>query len=480
MLFPTVQFAIFFAIVLPTSWLLAHRRIPWRVFIIVASYVFYGAWDWRFVFLLGVSTLANQAIATLIHRARVPLGKNLFLWIGVAANLGVLAWFKYYDFFVTSTNSLFDTLGMGTQLPLRQLVLPVGISFITFQALSYVIDTWRGRVEPTNLLDFAVYLSFFPHLVAGPIVRAGEFLPQLKVRLDPRRVDSGLAFWLIASGLFKKVVISSYVSSTIVDPVFAYPDQHGALDTLLGIYGYAIQIYADFSGYTDMAIGLALLLGFRFPQNFDAPYAARSLQDFWRRWHMTLSRWLRDYLYIPLGGNRRGKARGYANLAATMLLGGLWHGAAWTFVVWGALHGVGLAVERWRADVTRSRATTGEARPELTGARRVWAAVWPPLATFHFVCLCWVFFRATSFTNAFDVLGRLFHFGSNEPLNIVLVGVILGAIAVQYLPHEISGRIRSLFSFSPWWVQAALLAAAMVTTNALGPTGVAPFIYFQF
>ncbi|MBS1848253.1 MAG: MBOAT family protein [Actinobacteria bacterium] len=476
MLFPTVQFAIFFAIVLPTSWLLAHRRIPWSVFIIVASYVFYGAWDWRFVFLLAGSTVANQLVATGIHRSRTQASRNAALWVGVALNLGVLAWFKYYDFFVNSSNSLFDTLGLHTQLPLRQLVLPVGLSFITFQALSYVIDTWRGRIEPTNFLDFAVYLSFFPHLVAGPIVRAGEFLPQLRKRLDPRRVDAGLGFWLIASGLFKKVVISSYVSSTIVDPVFGFPNQHGALDTLFGIYGYAIQIYADFSGYTDIAIGVALLLGFRFPQNFDAPYSAASLQEFWRRWHMTLSRWLRDYLYIPLGGNRRGRARGYANLAITMLLGGLWHGAAWTFVVWGGLHGLGLAAERWHADRIKARPPA----PEPTPARRTWHLVWTRLATFHFVCLCWVFFRATSFANAFTVLGRLFHFGGNEPLNLVLIAVIAGAIAVQFLPSNLSGRIRSAFSYSPWWAQAVLLACAVVTINALGPTGVAPFIYFQF
>ncbi len=476
MLFPTVQFAIFFAIVLPTSWLLAHRRITWRVFIIIASYVFYGAWDWRFVFLLAGSTLLNQIAAVAIHRSREQWKRTTVLAIAVAVNLGLLAWFKYYDFFVNTSNSLFDTLGLDWQLPLRRLILPVGISFITFQALSYVIDTWRDRVEPTSMLDFSVYLSFFPHLIAGPIVRASEFLPQLRTRLDPRNVDTGLAFWLIGAGLFKKVVISSYVSSTIVDPVFGFPNQHGSLDTLLGIYGYAIQIYADFSGYTDMAIGLALLLGFRFPQNFDSPYAADSLQDFWRRWHMTLSRWLRDYLYIPLGGNRRGKARGYVNLAATMLLGGLWHGASWTFVVWGGLHGVGLAVERWRADLAKSRPP----RPEPTPARRIWTAIWKRVLTFNLVCLGWVFFRADTFTNAFDVLGRLFHFSSDGPINTVLVGVILGSIAVQYLPREASGRIRALFSYCPWWAQTLLLSGAMVVTNALGPTGVAPFIYFQF
>lgn len=476
MLFPTVQFAIFFALVLPTSWLLAHRRITWRVFIIAASYVFYGAWDWRFILLLVASTLANQACARLIHRSRTQAARNTVLWIGVALDLGVLAWFKYYDFFVNSTNSLFGSIGVNWEFPLRQLVLPIGISFITFQALSYVIDTWRGRIEPTNLLDFAVYLSFFPHLVAGPIVRAGEFLPQLKARLDPRRVDAGLAFWLIASGLFKKIVISSYMASTIVDPVFGFPNQHGAFDTLLGIYGYAIQIYADFSGYTDIAIGLALLLGFRFPQNFNNPYTAVSLQEFWHRWHMTLSRWLRDYLYIPLGGNRRGKGRGYFNLAATMLLGGLWHGAGWTFVIWGGLHGVGLAFERWRADVAKSRPP----RPERTPAQQTWHAIWIRVVTFNFVCLCWVFFRAPTFSDAFAVLGRLTHIGSNGPIDIVLVGVIAGALAVQFIPENLSGRLRSIFSFSPWWVQTGLLSGTMVVTNALGPIGVAPFIYFRF
>ena len=483
MLFPTVRFAIFFALVLPTSWLLAHRKTRWRVFMVTASYYFYGSWDWRFVFLLAASTLGNQGVALLIHRTEKRRVRDAWLALGVTLNLGLLAWFKYYDFFVTSATSIFTTVGVDVQLPLRQLILPVGISFITFQALSYVIDTYRRHIEPTSMLDFAVYLSFFPHLVAGPIVRASEFLPQLKERLDPRRVDTGLAFWLIASGLFKKVVISSYLASHIVDPVFNFPDQHKGFDTLLGIYGYAIQIYADFSGYTDMAIGLALLIGFRFPQNFDSPYAADSLQDFWRRWHMTLSRWLRDYLYIPLGGNRQGKRRGYVNLAITMILGGLWHGAAWTFVVWGSLHGVGLAVERWRADVRRSQPTeVREAAAAIEAARTGidWHRWGRRALTFHLVCLGWVFFRAQTFSNAFDVLGRLFHFGSSTPFNPVLIGVIVGCIAVQYLPRHLSGRLRAAFSRWPWWAQTAMLSAFMVVTNALGPIGVSPFIYFKF
>ena len=235
-------------------------------------------------------------------------------------------------------------VGLDLPLSLSTIILPVGISFYTFMAISYVVDTYRGDFVPTTLEKFAVYLSFFPHLVAGPIVRPGELIPQLDVPRDPRRVDTSRAFYLIATGLFKKVVIANYLASHIVDQVFGAPGQHSSLEILIGIYAYAVQIYADFSGYTDIAIGLALLLGFKFPQNFDSPYAAVSLQDFWRRWHMTLSRWLRDYLYIPLGGNRKGTIITYRNLMLTMLIGGLWHGAGWTFIVWGGIHGVGLVL----------------------------------------------------------------------------------------------------------------------------------------
>ncbi len=265
------------------------------------------------------------------------------------ANVGLLGLFKYYDFFARSIAATFGRMGLP-EPPLLELVLPVAISFFTFQALSYVIDIRRGDLQPAPLIDFALFLSFFPHLVAGPIVRASEFLPQLRVKPDPRRVDLSGAAALIGAGLFKKVVISSYLAEVIVDPVFSQPGEHSSLELLIGMYGYAVQIYADFSGYTDIAIGLALLLGIRFPANFDRPYTAVSIQEFWRRWHMTLSNWLRDYLYIPLGGNRGAPSRRNRNLFLTMVLGGLWHGAAWTFVVWGAYQGAGLIVERRLAE----------------------------------------------------------------------------------------------------------------------------------
>ncbi len=282
----------------------------------------------------------------------------------------MLGYFKYYDFFVNSSDNLLSLVGLDVPLELKSIVLPVGISFYTFMAISYVVDTYRGDFVPTTLEKFAVYLSFFPHLVAGPIVRPGELIPQLDTPRDPRRVDTSRAFYLIATGLFKKVVIANYLAANIVDEVFGAPGQHSSLEILIAVYAYAVQIYADFSGYTDIAIGIALLLGFSFPQNFDSPYAARSLQDFWRRWHMTLSRWLRDYVYIPLGGNRKGTLFTYRNLMLTMLIGGLWHGAGWTFVVWGAIHGAGLRRRALVEAAPRLRGSAGHAARRVAGAVR--------------------------------------------------------------------------------------------------------------
>ena len=292
--------------------------------------------------------------------------------------------------------------------PTLSIVLPIGISFFTFQAISYVIDIGRGVwTRPVPLLDFAVYLTFFAHLVAGPIVRASEFIPQLDTQPDPRYVRSSEAFMLIFRGLFKKVVISSYMA-TVADPVFNLPAQHSRWAVLWGIWAYAIQIYADFSGYTDIAIGIALLLGIRFPQNFDAPYRSLSFQEFWRRWHMTLSRWLRDYLYIPLGGNRGSDGFMYRNLMLTMVIGGLWHGANWTFVIWGIIQGVALVAER----VIKKRA--GPAGPTPMGLPTWLVHVLQWVVTFQVICLAWVFFRAPNFSDAMAVLGRLFQGGGSS------------------------------------------------------------------
>jgi alginate O-acetyltransferase complex protein AlgI len=474
MLFPTIDFAIFFALVFVAHWLLNPGSKQWKLFMIAASYVFYGWWDWRFVFLLAGVTVASQAGAELIHHTRHEQRRRMLLAFTLAVILGVLGWFKYYGYLALNVSNALHVFGAHSPLPLLQVALPIGISFFTFMAISYVVDVYRGRLEPAGWLDFAVHLSFFPHLVAGPIVRGGELLPQIRAPRDPRRIDYSRAAYLIFGGLFKKVVISSFIATAIVDPVFGTPGQHTALEILFAIYGYAIQIYADFSGYTDIAIGVALLLGFEFPQNFDAPYTARSLQDFWRRWHMTLSRWLRDYLYIPLGGSRGSEWRTYRNVMITMLLGGLWHGAAWTFVVWGGMHGAGLAVGRWR----RQRRVAAELPAQ---ADRPVDRLLQRVATFHLVCLGWVFFRADSVGTAFQMLGRLVSaFGPAPAVTPLVVFVIALMVAVQYLPKELPARVQDGFSQLRPAAQGVSLAATLFAITSLGPQGVAPFIYFRF
>jgi D-alanyl-lipoteichoic acid acyltransferase DltB (MBOAT superfamily) len=472
MLFPTATFAIFFMAVLPFSWLLMPRGERWRPFIIVASFVFYAGWDWRFCFLLAFSIVWNQVFAVAIHGRTEQRTRKALLAVAVAGDVALLGYFKYYGFFVTSTHNLFAFAGIDVPLEVRSIVLPVGISFFTFMGISYVVDTCRGDFEPVSFSKFAAYLSFFPHLVAGPIVRPGELLPQFESPRDPRYVDTARAFYLIATGLFMKVVIANYLAANIVDEVFGAPNLHSSLEVLVGIYAYAVQIYADFFGYTNIAIGIALLLGFTFPQNFDAPYTAVSIQDFWRRWHMTLSRWLRDYLYIPLGGNRGSRLFTYRNLMLTMLIGGLWHGAGWTFVAWGAIHGTALVVERWWRD------RPGFVERPWTRRRRAWHR----FVTFQVVCFAWIFFRADSFADAWDLIEQLFTaWGEPSPL---VTGGVLAAIAVgigsQYLPRRVPLMIMARFSRLPIPAQAAVLSLALLVTHAMGPEGVAPFIYFQF
>src|SRR5947209_5320314 len=289
MLFPTFTFAVFMLIVMPLSWLTMHNTTRWRRVMLVANYVFYAWWNPIYIFLLAGSTLINQVLAHAIYRSRTPGRRKAFLIAAVVANVGVLLYFKYWDFFASSAQNSLSSLGIHVSMPLLTAVLPVGLSFYTFMALSYVIDVYRGDFEPVSLSRFAVFLSFFPHLVAGPIVRPKELIPQMETPRDPRRVDTSRAFSLILLGLFLKVVIAT-ACAPIVDQVFGAPEAHSALETLVSIYAYSVQIFSDFAGYTFIAIGVALMLGFEFPQNFNNPYSATSLQDFWHRWHMTLSR----------------------------------------------------------------------------------------------------------------------------------------------------------------------------------------------
>jgi alginate O-acetyltransferase complex protein AlgI len=463
--FPSYEFAFFFPIVLALSWaLMPHPRV-WKPFILASSYVFYAAASPRYAFLLAGVTLANQLGAVMVARTEAENRRRLIMAATVAVDLGVLGLFKYYGFFAGEIGSFLDSLGLGMPLPLLTLALPIGLSFITFQAISYVVDVKRGLLTPASTVDFALYLSFFPHVVAGPIVRAREFIPQLASPRNPRDVAVGAGVVLIAIGLIKKVALADYLAREVVDPVFGVPEAYAAPDVALAAYAYAAQIYCDFSGYTDIAIGVALLMGFVFPQNFNCPYRALSFRDFWRRWHMTLSRFLRDFLYIPLGGNRHGKLQTYRNLMITMVLGGLWHGAAWGFVLWGTLHGTALVVEHALRD-------RGVRRPPA------WLA-W--LIVFNVVVFGWILFRSESLELAATFIGQLFVPGPATLWSAVTVGAVLVVIGFQLLPPDPLERLRVRLAGLPAPALGTGLAVVVALVGATVPSqGVPPFIYFQF
>ena len=470
MLFPTIEFAIFFAVVFPLTWLLNDLNTAKKWFLVAASYFFYAAWRADFTLILLTSSVVNFCLALLLGRLADGRGRLALLWLGIAVNLGVLGAFKYYNFFAASTMNLASTVGWNLQIPFFEVGLPIAISFLTFHALSYIIDVYHRKLAPTrSLVDILLYISFFPHLIAGPIVRAKAFLEQTVQRSNPKDIRLGFAVFLIVGGLFKKVIVANYLSTDFVDGVFRSPTEYSRLDLLLGMYAYALQIYCDFSAYTDIAIGVANLLGYQFPQNFNQPYRALSVQDFWRRWHMTLSFWLRDYLYIPLGGNRGGALFTYRNILITMVLGGLWHGASLSFIIWGLLHGLALVVERMLG-------VTGPG-----GHRHVPAAIsW--LVTFHFVCLTWVFFRAPSLDGALAYLSTLVAgdaIWSTTVTPLVLLMLAFGALT-QIIPDAWFERLEVRYDRASIAVKVALPFAVIFLVAVAAPGGVPPFIYFQF
>jgi len=467
MLFPTLAFGVFFLIVYVVSWSLDRENERRKLFLLLASWFFYAQWDWRFVGLLIVSAVLNWGVAALVVRRPEGAGRKWLVGLGVTANLLILGVFKYYGFFVEQAVELLARFGWERDLPLLQVVLPVGISFFTFQGISYLVDVHRGKTPPArSLLDVMLLMSFFPHLVAGPIVRAADLLPQFArtPRLTREMATHGLL--LIVWGLFKKTIIAAELATRLVDPVFFDPSAYSALDIAAATYGYAVQIYCDFSAYSDMAIGVAALLGYSFPRNFDQPYRAGSMQQFWRRWHISLSSWLRDYLYVPLGGGRKGLVASCVNVMITMLLGGLWHGAAWTFVAWGALHGGAQVVERV------SRAALGERR-----AMPTWLGV---LVTFHVVCLGWILFRAETFGLAMQMRQGLGRIGPMAVVTPFLLGLVVIGLGMHWLPPRavegLAARLKPAHSL----VLGLLLGAAFLLVEAMRPEGVAPFIYFQF
>jgi alginate O-acetyltransferase complex protein AlgI len=462
--FNSLVFGIFLAGVVVAYWLVPAR---FRTYLLLAaSYLFYSWWDVRFLSLIVVSTLVDFVAGGKIAGATETGARRRWMAVSLVVNLGILGFFKYWDFFVGSASDLLSSLGLESNLPLISVVLPVGVSFYTFQTLSYTVDVYRGRLEPEpNLARFALFVAFFPQLVAGPIERARHLLPQLRALPGSRdQVDWGGSLTLIARGLFRKAVIADGVAP-IVNQVFASPGRYGSLTLWIGVFAFSLQIYGDFAGYTDIARGTARLFGVDLMENFHAPYGSKSFSEFWRRWHISLSTWLRDYLYIPLGGNRQGRLRTYRNLMITMLLGGLWHGAAWGFVLWGGLHGLYLAAERlWRDRRGREDAPFGL----------------PAWSVFLIVTVTWIPFRAASLGSAVSILGGLVGSTGGEQLPGAAIVLALAGLATIWIDQTVlKGSVDPVAGF-PSFRRGLVYGTALVAAILLIPTSAVPFIYFQF
>ncbi len=440
------------------------------LYVIAFSLFFYYKCSGIYFLLLIFSSFVDYYISDLIYKSPKTGTRKWLLVLSCVINLGVLAYFKYTGFLTENFNALFSG-----DLSFDTIFLPIGISFYTFQTMSYTIDIYRRELEPAkNVWDFMFFVSFFPQLVAGPIVRAKDFIPQIYEKLLLTKKELSYAFYLIIGGLIKKAVISDYISVNFVDRVFNFPDNYTAFENLLAVYGYTLQIYCDFSGYSDIAIGLALLLGFQLPPNFRTPYQSTSVTEFWRRWHISLSGWLRDYLYISLGGNRKGKLRTYFNLFMTMLLGGLWHGASWKFVLWGAMHGSVLAIEK------------AFNIPKWT-SKNIALNLIAGVLTFHFVAFCWIFFRASDFTNALDVINNISMLewspqnwwsvisGYQNVAIVMLIGFLW-----HFIPQQWQDQQLLYFHKTPIIGKVVLFAITIWIISATASSEVQPFIYFQF
>jgi alginate O-acetyltransferase complex protein AlgI len=495
MSFVSIEYAIFFAAIFFAYWSLRGRHLSRTLLIVLASAWFYTRFDygrlhphlgWIYLGVLFSSATIDFHLARAIlavdqselasrdPQAAATKRKRLLI-VSIVYNLGVLAYFKYTGFAVDNVLALLQSVGIHVVRKAHlAMVLPIGISFFTFETMSYTVDVYRRDLKPSeSFLEYLLFISFFPHLVAGPIIRPRDMLPQLRraPTLEPTQAAEGM--FLVAVGLLKKVVIADYLAVNHVDRVFDRPEWFSAPEALAAVYGYALQIYCDFSGYTDIAIGSALLLGIVLPKNFDAPYQSRDLQEFWHRWHISLSSWLRDYLYIPLGGSRGSAFATYRNLMITMLLGGLWHGASWNFVIWGALHGAALAGTRmWQ----RARSAAGK-MPNTAP----WAVALSVFLTFHYVCLAWVFFRADGFSRAFAMLRQI----ATGPMRFqnltrpVLLVLALGFV-VHFIPANLFRRIRAAFVSMPAPAQGIALFVVALVLKRVASSQVVPFVYFQF
>jgi alginate O-acetyltransferase complex protein AlgI len=472
MIFTDFAFFAFFAVTAGVYWALRSNRAR-KIWLLGASYFFYGYWDFRFLGLIFACTVLDYTVGLWLARVESPTRRRALIATSLTANLGLLGFFKYFNFFAQSGAELFQALGVPVTRPTLEIVLPAGISFFTFQSMSYTIDCYRRVIEPRrSFLDFATFIAFFPQLVAGPIVRAQTFLPQFDAKRLLQNVNVRRALVVFASGYFKKACIADNVAS-VIDPVFLEPTAYASFDRVLASVLYSIQIYCDFSGYTDMAIATAALLGYELTKNFDAPYFSRNLREFWQRWHISLSTWLRDYLYIPLGGNRGGAWRASRNLMLTMLLGGLWHGANWTFVLWGFLHGLGLAVHRlW---ITR----VGDAGAVLGRAPRL-ATFLSTLGTFAFVAFCFTIFRCPDIQTALRFFTAPAEYDGTPPvsLDLWLLVALLGT--AHYLIAKrrpwLRERLQTL-SDAAFYPAFGAVVAVLLHFTTLSRTA---FIYFQF
>ena len=444
-------------------------------FVVLFSFFFYYKSSGFFVILLATTSIIDWSLSRILIKQTKKSLRRLCVILSLLSSLSILAYFKYANFFLVNFNTI-----VGSNFGPLEIILPVGISFYTFQSISYIVDVYKGRVKPTETwLEYVFFLSFFPALVAGPIVRADYFIPQIRRPNHATRQEIYFGFWLIILGVVKKAIIADYIAQ-YNDLVFVVnPDTgpaYSGFETLMGIIGYTMQIYCDFSGYSDMAIGIALIMGFKLATNFNFPYKSGNLTEFWRRWHISLSTWLRDYIYIPLGGNRKGKVRTYVNNFTTMVIGGLWHGAAWKFVFWGAMHGGGLAVHKL-------------SKPALD--RWKWTSSWPMkilfwLITMTFVMALWVFFRADSFSDACTLIRHSvtdFSWAYAQPfaavrgLWLILMVVI---IAAHFMPENFWNRMGDWFVRSPWIVKLIVFVVIVQLVLELRGEDVAPFIYFQF
>lgn len=489
-IFTAPAFWIFFLLVLVGYSFVYRKPFKRNLYLFLISLFFYYKTGGLFLLLLLLVTFIDYSAGLLIYRARSSSTRKIFLLISIITNIGILAYFKYTTFFTESFNGIFGThivaydfLGafsnahLGTSFDVSNIILPVGISFFTFQSLSYTIDLYRRKFEPVrNIVDFGFYVSFFPQLVAGPIVRASEFIPQLYSNFQLTQREFSHAVFLISKGLIKKIIISDFIAVNFVDKVFGLPALHSGFENLMAVYGYGLQIYCDFSGYTDIAIGLGLILGFRLPLNFNSPYKASGISDFWKRWHISLSRWLKDFLYIPLGGNRKGKLRTVCNLMITMVLGGLWHGANLRFIIWGGLHGAGLVIDRFRKYLFGST-------EEQSGFVRVLTI----FLTFNFVNFCWIFFRAEDMHNVRLMLRQIvMHFSPGSYTDIIFTYaavflLMVSGYILHFLPERVKESYRGLFIRIPLAVQfAIILVIAIAIYQMRAPSGVMPFIYFRF